>query len=322
MRIPSSVRTLVVIFCLSGLAAFLLFAANQAFQVVSLAKSIDPRLEQPMAYSLLFLSVILLTSPLVLIFRFPRRIHPPDNLAGREGQAFIRKYGKRLRRTPIGRAEVSPEPNLEQIKRAVTLIETEAVQEMRSTANRVFISTAVSQSGRMDGLLVLMLQVHLVWRIASLYGQRPSPVELLHLYSAVAASSFSAATLEDLDLEEQLEPVLAAVLGSSAAGAVPGFGHLASFVMSCLLEGSANAFLTLRVGYSTKRYCSALTQDEIGEMDKYARRMARKSLAGVVKESSKTVASSIWTAAGSRAKNIGGWLRSRRGRTDIDSNED
>ena len=82
-------------------------------------------------------------------------------------------------------------------------------------ATTVFLTTAVSQSGRLDALLVLAAQSRMVWRVAHLYYQRPSVRELIHLYANVAATSFVAGELDDLELHQMIQPVVAGTVGAS-----------------------------------------------------------------------------------------------------------
>ena len=129
------------------------------------------------------------------------------------------------------------------------------------TAGQVFVSTAVSQSGRLDTFLVLSLQTRMVWKIARLYNQRPSLREMVNLYANVAGTAFAAGEIQDVDLSEQIEPVFSAVIGS-LGGAVPGFQLVASILANSVMSGAADAFLTLRVGMITKRYCGALVVEQ------------------------------------------------------------
>ena len=127
---------------------------------------------------------------------------------------------------------------------------------IKATASQVFLSTAVSQSGRLDTLLVFSMQTRMVWKLAHLYYQRPTLRDMVRLYANVAGTSFVAGELQDVDLSEQVEPVFSAVVGS-LGGAVPGFQLVASILANSILSGAADAFLTLRVGMIARRYCGA-----------------------------------------------------------------
>ena len=49
----------------------------------------------------------------------------------------------------------------------------------------------------------------MVWRVAHLYYQRPSLREMTYLYANVAATSFVAGELDDLELHQMIQPVVA-----------------------------------------------------------------------------------------------------------------
>ncbi len=160
-------------------------------------------------------------------------------------------------------------------------------------ASTVFLTTAVSQSGRLDVLLVLMAQSRMIWRIAHLYYQRPSLRELMHLYSNVAATAFVAGELDDLELHQMIQPVAAGSLGA-VTGAIPGFQVMTTIMVNSLLSGSANAFLTLRVGLIAKGYCGSLVAQPRAKLRRSATTEAARLLTGIVKESGARVRDAIW----------------------------
>ena len=108
-------------------------------------------------------------------------------------------------------------------------LDRQADSMVSDAASTVFLSTAVSQSGRLDGLVVLVAQCRLVWQVAHVYQQRPSPRQFVHLYANVATTAFVAGEIEDIDLEG----LLATILGSGVA-AFPGVQLLANSVVSGL----------------------------------------------------------------------------------------
>ena len=164
---------------------------------------------------------------------------------------------------------------------------------VKRMATTVFLTTAVSQSGRLDALLVLAAQSRMVWRVAHLFYQRPSLRELMHLYGNVAATSFVAGELDDLELHEMIQPVVAGSLGA-VGGAIPGFQVFTSILVGSLLSGSANAFLTLRVGMITKDYCCSLVAEPRVRIRRAATAEAARLLSGIVKESGARVRDAIW----------------------------
>ena len=160
-------------------------------------------------------------------------------------------------------------------------------------ATTVFLTTAVSQSGRLDALLVLMAQSRMIWRIAHLYYQRPSLREMAHLYSNVAATAFVAGELDDLELHQMIQPVVTASLGTMG-GAIPGFQVFTTIAVNSLLSGSANAFLTLRVGMIAKAYCGSLVAQPRTRLRRSATAESARLLSGIVKESGARVRDVLW----------------------------
>ncbi len=71
------------------------------------------------------------------------------------------------------------------------------------------------------------------------------------------ATAFVAGELDDLELHQMIQPVVTASLGTMG-GAIPGFQVFTTIAVNSLMSGSANAFLTLRVGMITKAYCGSL----------------------------------------------------------------
>jgi hypothetical protein len=90
-----------------------------------------------------------------------------------------------------------------------------------------------------------------------------------------SSTAFIAAGIEDIDFDV----LIGTVFGSSVA-AIPGMHLLANSVLS----GSANAFLTLRVGMITKEYCRCTTRIEKKGLRRAATVRAAKLLGSIVKD--------------------------------------
>jgi hypothetical protein len=174
----------------------------------------------------------------------------------------------------------------------------------KKAASKVFLATALSQNGSLDSLFVLGLQTRLVWDVAHIYRQRPSIRDLGWLYTNVLTTAFVAGELDELDLSEQIQPIVQNAMGA-AAGSLPGLQVASSIVASSIVSGTANAFLTLRVGIVARRYCGSLTRPEkrslrrnafteaAGMLGAIAGAGTRKVLTAVAKASGKTVAKTV-----------------------------
>src|SRR5206468_1053773 len=122
-----------------------------------------------------------------------------------------------------------------------------------------------------------------------LYWQRPGLREMGYLYANVGATVFAAQTIEDLDLSEIVEPLVAPVLATVAGGATLVLIPIATLVSDSLLQGTVNALLTFRVGCIAKRYCSGLPLPERQAVRRAATSEAVRMLGGVVVGLGKTV---------------------------------
>ena len=111
-----------------------------------------------------------------------------------------------------------------------------------------------------------------------------------------------ARALEDVDLiEYQVEPIITSVLGESVVSAVPGMVPIANLVVSSILEGAVNAFLTLRVGIITQDYLTSqepITKQQVRH-DATVRALPQLKL--VVKDNANDIVKTI----GRAAKNVG-----------------
>ena len=225
--------------------------------------------------------------------RMPRPLVPPASESGPEFDDHLKRLGERLAANPrIQLASIRP-VDRRGIDDALRLLDDDATTIVKQMATTVFLTTAVSQSGRLDALLVLAAQSRMVWRVAHLYYQRPSVREMVYLYANVAATSFVAGELDDLELHQMIQPVVAGTLGA-VGGAIPGAQVLTSIMVNSLMSGSANAFLTLRVGIITKDYCGSLVAEPRTQVRRAATGEAARLLSGIVKDSGKRVRDAVW----------------------------
>ncbi len=290
----TTVRKLAIL--ASGLVvlSFVVLVINQTAGVVQLAREVHPTLGTATLWGLLTAYGAMIVVPIVIVLRMPKALIPPESEDCPEFAGHLKQLGQRLASNPrVQRASIRP-VDRPSIETAIRILDDDADAIVRQMATTIFLTTSVSQSGRLDALLVLVAQSRMVWRIAQLYNQRPSLREMTHLYANVAATSFVAGELDDLELHQMIQPVVAGTLGA-VGGAIPGFQVLTSILVNSLLSGSANAFLTLRVGIVTKDYCGALVAQPRTRARRSATTEAARLLSGIVKESGGRVREAIWT---------------------------
>src|SRR4029077_4411771 len=141
--------------------------------------------------------------------RLPAALIPEEH-SGPKHDAYLQALRIRLAANP--RTRDLPIVTKEEIEKAVGHLSAQADLVVRRTASTVFLSTALMQNGRLDGLIVLFTQIQMVGRIARIYVQRPSPRELVRLYANVAGTAFVASGLESLDLGEMVAPLAVSVV--------------------------------------------------------------------------------------------------------------
>ncbi|WP_207261976.1 DUF697 domain-containing protein [Desulfovibrio sp. Huiquan2017] len=238
------------------LGAFLAFLYDCVTGLADFAGRINPALA-PWVFWILLAAVggsLAWWAAVLLVRPRPLLVHAdptPEEMAG-----FRRDLVKRLSKNRILRdsgVDVCDESGLEL---GLEVLRKRADEEIRSTAKRVFIGSAVSQNGRLDSLVVLFLISRLTWRISKLYAQRPHYRELVNLYVNIAVTSFLAGSIEEFGIEEYIHELMGPLVAGSALGVMPGAEAVAATVTSSILSGSTNALLAMRCGIVARNYMS------------------------------------------------------------------
>ena len=279
------------------IVAFAVFLVNQTAQVVALADRAHPLFGNVVFWTLLVLYAFCLLVPTFLILRLPPPLVPPEDETSAEFARHLERLTKRLRRNPLLRDRTIA--TRAEVDDALRVLDRRADEMTKAAGAQVFITTAVSQNGSLDGIIVLAAQSKLVYEIARVYYQRPSLRDMVWLYGNVASTAFVAGELEDIDLSEQVQPILSSVAGS-AAGAIPGFQAASTLFVSSVMTGAANALLTMRVGVITKQYSRALSVPQKRLVRRTALVQATGMLGGVVMDGAKRVWDAILTAGSRR----------------------
>ena len=273
---------------------FVLFVINQTVQVVELASHLSPIMGTIVLWLLLGLYAAFVIAAVVFFLRLPKRLEPPQSETEPQFSRYLEALRNRLAANPrlkgydlSGRTGI--EKALENLGRECDVI-------IRDTATTVFVSTAISQSGRLDTLFVLLSHLRMVWRIAHVYSQRPALRNLINLYANVAATAFVAGELDDAEISEQIEPILSSALGAVSLS-VPGVQAAASIVVTSLLTGAANTFFTLRVGIIARRYCGSLVVSDRRTLRRSATAEAAQLLGSIVRSGTARISRALWDAS-------------------------
>jgi hypothetical protein len=294
----STFKKMVLLASCLVLLLFALFVVNQTAQLVLLAGTVSTALATVVLCTLLLLYAVLTLVPIIMFLRLPKTLTPPHSLDGPEFAAYVDALKKRLASNSLLQGfDLS---TLEKVEGGLAILGKQADEVIQKAASTVFLSTAISQSGRLDAFFVLSAQSRMVWRIAHIYYQRPTLRDMVRLYANVAATSFVASELEDIDVNEQIQPVLSSVFGTVALS-VPGLQAASSLLVTSAFTGAANAYLTLRVGIIARRYCGAIVVAEKKTLRRAASAEAAKLLGAIVKQGTSRVTKAVWEVSKEKA---------------------
>src|SRR5881398_4200283 len=128
--------------------------------LISLAERIHP-----IAGTIVFWSVCAAAGFFTLYYaiayaRLPAALVPPEEDSGPKHDVYLQALRVRLAANP--RTRDLPVVTKEEIERAVATLSAQADLVVRRTASTVFLSTALMQNGRLDGLIVLFTQIQMV----------------------------------------------------------------------------------------------------------------------------------------------------------------
>lgn len=276
------------------LLSFTVVVVNQTAQVVELADHMYPGAGRPTLITLLAMYAGLIGTPIVLLCRLPRSLNPPESTEDPRFEGHVEQLRARLVANP--RVVDKPTgPGLEPVERALGDLDRQADEIVRDAAKLIFLSTAVSQFGKLDALIVMAAQSRMVWRLAHLYNQRPTPRDMVRLYANVAGTAFAAGALDEADLETVVQPIVSSTVGSMA-GAIPGFQAATTVLVGSVMTGTANAYLTLRVGLIARRYCGAVIVRPKAELRRSASLEAGRMLGEIVSVGTKQLAGAMFGA--------------------------
>ena len=109
--------------------------------------------------------------------------------------------------------------------------------------------SALSQSNRVDSLLVAFLNLQLVKDLVYLYGFRPSDAKLVKIFARVLQNSLIAYGLGSAKIGNGIVKTM----GDAVRG-IPLLGSAISVIVDCSVQGLTNGVLTAVIGYQTIKY--------------------------------------------------------------------
>ena len=294
---------------ISILLLLTIFAVNETASLYALTRDIHPYLGYFTLGLLILAFGMIIFVPLYVFFSIRKRPEMPDSVDSPDYVAYLHKLKLSLQENKYLKQETfvfdEQKEIRSEVERALAILEKRANELVKKNASSVFITTAVSQNGSLDGIFVLSSMSKMVWEIAHIYDQRPSLREIVYLYGNIGATVLMARGIEDMDLlDDQLEPVIASILGGGLGSLIPGAVYITNLMVNSISEGSVNALLSLRVGAMTKRYCSSTTVVDKKLLRRSASYEAVSLLGGIIKDNTGAIICSFASAAKGVSKKI------------------
>lgn len=272
---------------------FLVFLVNQFYLLYQLLKGIHPWVGGLFVGLLAFALAYLLIRLVLLYIRSLPAPQLPDYPTQEDYDRYLEDMLACLSKNRLLSRDLLTDESRskeERVTIALDSLDREGEPIIRRHANSIFLSTTISQNGSLDAIMVLVTLVKLVWQLGQVYGTRPSLKSLGKLYLQVASLVFMARSLEDSDLiPAQLEPMIAGLVGESMASAIPGMVPMSNLIISSVMEGAINAFLTLRVGFIAQAYLGMERPKPKNVIQRQASLQAVKELGLIIKDSGKSV---------------------------------
>ena len=157
----------------------------------------------------------------------------------------------------IGKLAIARQTNNEaSLKQTLTAMYSGEIRKrgnsiIRRMAAQIGLLTAVSQSDKIDTLVVAIFELNLIKKLVYLYGYRPSDARLLKIYRQVLVNSLIAYGASSLTSN------LAIGVVNSIGGAmkdIPVLGQVVSTAIGSTSQGIINASMTVVIGFQTIRY--------------------------------------------------------------------
>ncbi|HBH12965.1 MAG: hypothetical protein XD91_0074 [Clostridiales bacterium 38_11] len=284
------------------LLLLILIVVNQINQIFIAASTIHPAFGRLVTILLSMFFAVIFLVPLFGFLKLRKPLELPDETNSETYVKYLNALKKRLMRNSyIREANFTFDENLAllpQIEAAHEVLNQKTFKIIKESSSTVFLTTAVSQNGILDSFFVLTNLSRMVWQISHIYNQRPNVKEILYLYANVAATVLMAREIEDLALmDEQLQPVINSLIGGTLGTLVPGATAVTNLIINSIIQGSANAFLTLRVGIIARKYSSSLTQIDKGLIKRSATLESCGMLGIIVQQNSVSIIKAFVTAS-------------------------
>ncbi len=188
-------------------------------------------------------------------------------------------------------------------------------KKIREYGKTVFLVTSLSQNGRLDAIMVIVLNLRMIADIIRSSGYRPTTCQLFRQYVRILCTAFFSyifseglSNTKDIDIplgESKMEDmgIDCVELADADISSIISKIKIPGIATASLLDGLMNTLLTFRVGYVTKAYLKKGAKGIGGRNSKKVRREA-------ITESIKTLKPMAMELCGNGAEII--WRKIKR----------
>ncbi len=248
-----NIKKILWVFCFIFFAWIFGVWVDWGTRISHLAGMIDPEFQQYAYWGFLAIGPILLIAFIISILSRPSFPMLVECKSESELRAHKRVLAENLRRNHYCQEVRISIRSEEDVDFALEHLKKLSDKEIIRVSRTVFISTALSRNGKLDGFFVFVQLLILVWRISCIYQYRPNIRNLLTLYRQVTYAAGISAFNQQFEISESVTKAVASVISSLTP--LPNVPGLASGT-AMALEGTVNAGLSTRVGVLTRRMLS------------------------------------------------------------------
>lgn len=199
---------------------------------------------------IILITIYFVLIPLGKIFILPRSYSPVYNMD--EYNTVLKKRLKLFASNAYLKSTdlLSAEADEENYKRAIAVLEKETDKVRRLYVSRVFYSTAVSQNGFLDAIIILSASINLIKEIFIIYNGRVSNKDLF----GIGRKIYTAVAIGGSEGVEYASDEIFTSLASDGLKSIPFIDK----IMGSLADGFVNAMLLTRISYITENYCKMI----------------------------------------------------------------
>jgi len=283
---------------------FLFFTFNQIVAFYQFFAKNFPEQSNLILFSIVAFFGLALLGIFSLLFFSPKTFIPPKAGDEIETAKYVKRLSKHLSRHYLVQVEFPSVSSRQDVEQAILILNKEADIIIQDSASSCFIGTAIALNGKMDASFVSLTLVKMVWRLIHIYYPSPSFFQFFHVYRRIFIIAIIITEIEEKDIARQVHPIVKSMFASGIAGTIAGLNLVATLLTNSILDGTVNAFFTLRVGIVCKLLCNSLLLERPQVVLSRANKEAAEKLPGIVKDASSVVSNAIKQAASQTSRGI------------------